>query len=74
MTKLLAMATTELFMMQTKLRKLATDKSGATMIEYSVLIGLITALVIAIVVAVGTWINTRWTGLNTAIQAAPALP
>ena len=67
MKKLFAMATTEMALMQTKLRKFAANKSGATMIEYSVLIGLITALVIALIVAVGIWIDGAWTTLNAAL-------
>ena len=40
------------------------DEEGASLIEYSILIGLITALVIAIIVAVGTWVQGAWTNLN----------
>lgn len=35
------------------------------MIEYSVLIGLITAAVIATVVTVGSWVGNQWTILNS---------
>ena len=40
------------------------DEEGASLIEYSILIGLITALVIAIIVVVGTWVQGAWTNLN----------
>ena len=43
------------------------DKSGAALVEYSLLIGLITVAVVATVVLVGTWISGKWTALNTAI-------
>jgi pilus assembly protein Flp/PilA len=40
------------------------DEEGASLIEYSILIGLITALVIAIIVVVGQWVATAWSDLN----------
>lgn len=40
------------------------EEEGASLIEYSILIGLITALVIAIIVVVGTWVQNAWTNLN----------
>ena len=40
------------------------EEDGASLIEYSILIGLITALVIAIIVVVGTWVQNAWTNLN----------
>ena len=40
---------------------------GASLIEYSILIGLITALVIAIVVAVAAAVGVRWQNLNSAL-------
>ncbi|MBB3066280.1 MULTISPECIES: Flp family type IVb pilin [Limibacillus] len=43
------------------------DEDGASLIEYSILIGLIAALVVAIIGAVGGWINTQWDTLNTAL-------
>ncbi len=52
--------------------RLRKDESGAAMVEYSVLIGLITAATIAMVVAVGLWANTQWTTLNTALQGGGA--
>ena len=47
-----------------QIAKLRKDESGATMIEYSVLIGLITVAVIAAVIVVGNWIGTQWTTLS----------
>jgi pilus assembly protein Flp/PilA len=40
------------------------EEEGASLIEYSILIGLITALVIAIIVVVGTWVQNAWSDLN----------
>jgi pilus assembly protein Flp/PilA len=45
-------------------RRLKQDERGATLIEYSILIGLITVAVIVTVGTVGTWIATQWTDLD----------
>lgn len=58
-------ANTELFLMREKMRDLLKNKSGAAMIEYSILIGLITAAVIVLIVAVGGKVTTAWTNLNS---------
>lgn len=50
--------------------RLRDDVKGATMVEYSILIGLITAAVIAIVATVGTWVTTQWQTLCTALTGA----
>jgi len=39
------------------------EEEGAAMIEYTVLIGIITVAVIATVGIVGTWVSTQWTTL-----------
>ena len=65
----------------TKLRilfaRLRKDESGATMVEYSVLIGLITAITIAIIVGVGGFVDDAWTSLcdnldTTTLGCTPA--
>jgi pilus assembly protein Flp/PilA len=48
-------------------RDLHKDEGGAAFIEYTVLLGVILAVGIAIVVAVGNWANNRWVTLNAAI-------
>ena len=50
------------------LRELRDDNSGAAFIEYSVLLGVILAVSIATVAAIGTWSNGRWSTLNTSIN------
>jgi pilus assembly protein Flp/PilA len=52
--------------------RLWSDQSGASLLEYSILVGLITAGVIGSVMAVATWTNTRWTNLNTVLQGTKA--
>ena len=53
--------------LKARLVALRDDEEGAAMIEYSVLIGLITALVIALVVTVGQWVENAWNDLNAAL-------
>jgi pilus assembly protein Flp/PilA len=43
------------------------DEDGATLIEYTVLLGILLIAVLAIIGAVGVWINGQWTALNTAL-------
>lgn len=45
--------------------KLRDDVRGASLIEYSILIGLITAAVIVTIVAVGGKVTGAWGDLNT---------
>lgn len=45
------------------------DESGATLIEYSLLIGLITVVAVVAIGAVGFWVNGQWEGLQGAIGA-----
>ena len=50
------------------IRDFHDDQSGAAFVEYTVLIGLVLVLSIAIIGAVGLWANNRWTALNTAVN------
>jgi pilus assembly protein Flp/PilA len=65
MKTLMYRAYTELFLLREKARDLRDNKSGAAMIEYSVLIGLITAAVIATIVIVGDRVAQAWDTLNS---------
>jgi pilus assembly protein Flp/PilA len=47
------------------------DEDGAALIEYTVLIGVMLIAVIATILAVGNWVNTKWTALNTNLAASP---
>ena len=49
-------------------RNLKKDEDGAALIEYTVLLGILVVAVIATIVAVGGWVNARWTALNNAIN------
>jgi pilus assembly protein Flp/PilA len=59
---------------QVALNSFKKNESGASLVEYSLLIGLITVGVVAMVIAVGGWVNTQWTTLNGAVAPAPAAP
>ena len=48
--------------------RLWSDQSGASLLEYSILVGLITAGVIGSVMAVATWTSGRWGNLNAVLQ------
>jgi Flp pilus assembly pilin Flp len=50
-------------------RRLRADQAGASLIEYSVLIGIILVLAFASVRGVGTWVNAQWTNLNTEVTS-----
>jgi len=64
MKNLMYRAHSELFLLREKVRDMLENKSGAAMIEYSILIGLITAAVIATIVLVGGKVTAAWTTLN----------
>ena len=49
------------------MKQLKNDENGAALIEYTVLIGILLVAVIAIIVAVGGWVSTKWASLNTVI-------
>jgi len=52
--------------------RLSQDVSGASLVEYSVLIGLVTVLVVGLISAVGLKVQDAWQGLNTAVATIPA--
>ncbi|QKC92167.1 Flp family type IVb pilin [Mesorhizobium sp. NZP2234] len=45
-------------------RQFRDDENGAAMVEYTILLGIITVAVIGTIVTVGGWVNTKWTALN----------
>ena len=56
--------------MKKLLSQFVREEDGAAMIEYTVLIGLITAATIALIIAVGLWVNGQWTTLDTALNGS----
>ena len=51
----------------TMARQFRNDETGAAMVEYTVLLGIITVAVIATVILVGTWVTGQWTTLQAAL-------
>lgn len=49
------------------------DKSGAAFIEYTALLGVILAVGLAVLTAVGTWAGTTWTSLCSALSTSAAV-
>jgi pilus assembly protein Flp/PilA len=49
------------------LERFIRDEDGVTMLEYTILLGIITVAVIAAVVAVGGWVGARWGSLRGAL-------
>ena len=45
------------------LTRLLGDESGVTMLEYTILLGIITIAVIGSVITMGTWVSTKWSTL-----------
>lgn len=55
---------TRLWGMLARLRK---SEDGATMIEYSILIGIITALAIAFIIGMGDFVVNAWSTICSAV-------
>jgi pilus assembly protein Flp/PilA len=49
-------------------RRLAKDQKGAALIEYTVLLGILVVAVIALIVAVGNWVNGKWSALQAQLS------
>lgn len=52
-------------------KQFRSDESGAAMVEYSILIGIITAAAIASIVIVGTYVTGAWATLTGVLPAMP---
>jgi pilus assembly protein Flp/PilA len=48
-----------------QLSKFVRNEDGASLVEYTVLLGILFITVLVTIGAVGNWINTKWTALNT---------
>lgn len=55
----------------TGLSAFVLDEGGAAFIEYTALLGVILAVGIILLSAVGNWANNRWTALNSQLSATP---
>ena len=54
-----------------QLAKFADDERGVTMLEYTILIGIITVAVILAVVFAGSWVASQWGVLTSALALTP---
>jgi pilus assembly protein Flp/PilA len=55
-------------------RRLGRDERGASLLEYSVLIGIILAVTVGAIIAIGGWANTQWGNLKTEVEKVPPAP
>lgn len=55
------------------LDRLAADESGATMVEYTILVGLISVVAVGIIILIYPSIQTIWTKVNTSMSNAAAI-
>ena len=60
--------------LMTMARQFRDDEDGAAMVEYTVLLGLILSVGIAVIAAVGLKLNNYWIALNTAINNTAPTP
>ena len=51
------------------MKRFAEDEDGASLLEYTVLLGILLVAVISTITLVGGWINGQWTALNGALPA-----
>jgi pilus assembly protein Flp/PilA len=58
------------------IKRFAADEDGASLIEYTVLLGIMLIAVIATITAVGGWITNKWTVLCTSLATSggPCVP
>ena len=56
---------------KTTLKRFFADESGASMVEYALLVGVVVAVVLAAMNLLGTDIATKMGTVGTAIKAAP---
>ncbi len=50
--------------MKASLEKFASDESGVTLLEYSLLLGVITAGAVGLVLEAGGWVTAQWTEVS----------
>ncbi|MBN1787400.1 MAG: Flp family type IVb pilin [Sedimentisphaerales bacterium] len=55
--------------MRTVLKRLVNDEKGLETVEYAIIAGLIVVGVIATIASIGTWVNTKFGELLTALSS-----
>jgi pilus assembly protein Flp/PilA len=51
--------------------RLWNDEVGASLLEYSVLVGLITAAVVGTLLGVSQWMSNKWSNLQATLRNGP---
>jgi pilus assembly protein Flp/PilA len=51
-------------------KSFARDERGASLLEYTILLGIITVAAIATIDDVGEWVSGKWTALNNNLSTA----
>jgi pilus assembly protein Flp/PilA len=49
------------------IQSFSRDERGASLLEYTILLGIVTAVSVALIANVGTWVTGRWTALTAAL-------
>lgn len=52
---------------QTFVKNLSQDEAGVTLLEYTILLALITVGTMATIATVGTTVTAKWTGFSTTL-------
>jgi Flp pilus assembly pilin Flp len=52
-----------------KIQNFFKDEDGLETVEYAIILGLIVAGTITLITALGTWVNTQFTRVNTEVGA-----
>jgi Flp pilus assembly pilin Flp len=52
------------------LKRFIREEKGLETVEYAIIVGLIVAGLVAVIAAIGAWVNTQFTTLQTDLEAA----
>ena len=50
-------------------RALSREERGATLVEYTILVGLLAATVILTILFVGGWVSDKWDSLDSTLES-----
>jgi len=53
-----------------RIRRFLSDQTGTETVEWAIMIGIIAVAAIATIVAIGGWVQTQFTTLNTNLPAS----
>ena len=58
---------------KSSIKAFASDESGVTLLEYSLLLGIITVGAVGLILGAGGWVTAQWTEVSTDL-GSPAQP